>query len=261
MTTAEKLTTIAENEQKVYEAGCKEGNILAKATSWHYMFAENARNELLPYVKYNDTDNVSDMSYAFYQNNNITELPEINTSNVTDFKCFCYEATKLESIPDLDFSKGTVFMCAFDTCRRVHNIPDLDLSSATNLQYMFNLCENSHYYGKLKTGNCTNFYGMFRYCTYTVEVKEIDLTNATNAGYIFHGCVNLHRVYFKGSINVNLNLSASTYLEYDSIMSAINALADRTDTTALTLTLGTTNLAKITDEEKAIATEKGWTLA
>jgi hypothetical protein len=32
-------------------------------------------------------------------------------------------------------------------------------------------------------------------------------------------------------------------------------------TTTKTLTLGSTNLAKLTDEEKAIATNKGWTLA
>ena len=46
-------------------------------------------------------------------------------------------------------------------------------------------------------------------------------------------------------------------------MSIINCLKDySTDTsgTSHTVTLGTTNLAKLTDEQKAIATEKGWSL-
>ena len=42
-------------------------------------------------------------------------------------------------------------------------------------------------------------------------------------------------------------------------MVVINGL--KTVTTAQTLELGTTNLAKLTDDEKKVATDKGWTLA
>ena len=42
-------------------------------------------------------------------------------------------------------------------------------------------------------------------------------------------------------------------------MVVINGL--QTVTSTKTLTLGSTNLAKLTDEEKQIATNKGWTLA
>ena len=42
-------------------------------------------------------------------------------------------------------------------------------------------------------------------------------------------------------------------------MVVINGL--QTVTTSQVLTLGATNLAKLSDEEKAIATSKGWTIA
>ena len=42
-------------------------------------------------------------------------------------------------------------------------------------------------------------------------------------------------------------------------MVVINGLQTVTETQ--TLTLGSTNLAKLTDAEKKIATDKGWTLA
>ena len=61
-----------------------------------------------------------------------------------------------------------------------------------------------------------------------------------------------------------LDVSYCEYLTHDSLMSIINCLKDYSDYTGTTnwvCTLGATNLAKLTDAEKAIATENGWTLA
>ena len=48
-------------------------------------------------------------------------------------------------------------------------------------------------------------------------------------------------------------------LSKESIMNIINCLCETTET--LTLTLGSTNMAKLTEAEIAIATNKGWTVA
>ena len=61
------------------------------------------------------------------------------------------------------------------------------------------------------------------------------------------------------NFKISVSLSASTKLTHDSLMVVINGL--QTVTTAQKLTLGTANLAKLTDEEKKVATDKGWTLA
>ena len=50
-------------------------------------------------------------------------------------------------------------------------------------------------------------------------------------------------------------------LTHQSLLNALNGLYDLTGGTSQTLTLGSTNLAKLTDEEKAIATNKNWVLA
>ena len=48
----------------------------------------------------------------------------------------------------------------------------------------------------------------------------------------------------------------------ESLLSILNALKDySSSTSSWVCTLGTTNLEKLTEEQKAIATEKGWTLA
>lgn len=58
---------------------------------------------------------------------------------------------------------------------------------------------------------------------------------------------------------VDISFSMSTKLTHDSLMVVINGL--QTVTSSQTLELGSKNLNKLTEEEKQIATGKGWTLA
>ena len=61
------------------------------------------------------------------------------------------------------------------------------------------------------------------------------------------------------NFKVSLNLSSCSKLTHDSIMVVINGLQTVTETQ--TLTLCSENLAKLTEADKKIATDKGWTLA
>jgi hypothetical protein len=58
-----------------------------------------------------------------------------------------------------------------------------------------------------------------------------------------------------------LNFSGSKLLSVEVLVNCLKALADRTGETAYTLTMGATNLNKLTDEQKAIAIGKNWNLA
>ena len=83
--------------------------------------------------------------------------------------------------------------------------------------------------------------------------------NATNLNVCFRNCSALAEITGNPSFKVSLSLSPCPNLTHDSLMVVINGL--QTVTTSQTLTLGTANLAKLTDEEKKVATDKGWTLA
>lgn len=50
-------------------------------------------------------------------------------------------------------------------------------------------------------------------------------------------------------------------LTHDCLVNMLLSLKDNSDLTAKTLTIGSTNLAKLSNAEKAVATEKNWTLA
>ena len=101
----------------------------------------------------------------------------------------------------------------------------------------------------------------FEYCNNltTIHLPASLRYISSNAFYYCTNFENVTLAYgFKAS---GLTLSFSTKYSHDTILSWLNALADRTGDTAGTLTIGSTNLAKLTAEEIAIATNKNWNLA
>ena len=101
------------------------------------------------------------------------------------------------------------------------------------------------------------FYG----CT-SLSDMTISNTVAKLGKSVFINCSNLTNVTLGSGFNCNgLDLSPSTKYSVDTLVAMLTALADRTGQTAYILTLGATNLAKLSDAQKAIATDKNWTLA
>lgn len=121
--------------------------------------------------------------------------------------------------------------------------------------------------GTLDLTKATDMDGLFAYCFSMVNVECIKLPKTSvEVGSAFYRCEELVEIRFDtsdgGYIRRNFSFAESKKLSHDSLMSIINALYNYAGSgTTYTLTIGTTNLAKLTNAEKAIATEKGWTLA
>ena len=156
---------------------------------------------------------------------------------VDDFDAFCAEHNIV-----LDFSQCTYATSALATLH-AKRFGTLDFSKCTVMNTLF----YSHNWGggvetidELISSETTVFH------TSTFE-SATNLTNLTISGVI---------------ANNGLNVSNCTKLTHESLLSIINALKDFAGTTTTkTVTLGATNLDKLTDEEKAIAAAKNWTLA
>lgn len=102
---------------------------------------------------------------------------------------------------------------------------------------------------------------VFNSATALRTIRKLTVDGLTTFTRTFYKCAALENLTIGGTIGQNgFDVSACTKLTHDSLMSIINALEAKTSGT-WTVTLGTTNLAKLTDAEKAIATQKGWTLA
>lgn len=204
-----------------------------------------------------DTSKKTDFSSMFNNCYWIKTIPAIDTSAATTMAMMFVKCASLAFIPYLDTHNVTDMHMMFQECSLLEYVPALDMGNVTTCYNMFYKCNKLQKVAKLQTHNCTNFSQMF-YDTGGLRIEEIDLSSATNVGNMFY-LSSLKYIRFKGSIPISLKLNSSQ-LDVDSLMSAINALKDLTGETSQTLTLGVTNLNKLTDEQKAIATAKNWIL-
>lgn len=69
------------------------------------------------------------------------------------------------------------------------------------------------------------------------------------------------KVFDDAKVSINITRVSTTNLNRASLRALINGLADLTGQTTQTLTIGETNVAKLTEEDIAIATAKNWTIA
>ena len=211
-------------------------NVLDATKSAMYLFNNYQGTSADNLIQYSDTENVKYADHMFVNCSQLTTIPQLNTSNVTNMASM------------------------FSGCRRITSIPQLDTSKVTIMYKMFNYCSKLTTIPQLNTSNVTDMRDMFSDCWALTTVPAIDANNVTNSNYlqnIFWNCMNLKSILMT-NIGANLRISACKKMEREDLLVVLNNL--KTVTSTRTLVVGTENMAKLTDEDKAIAINKGWTL-
>lgn len=140
----------------------------------------------------------------------------------------------------------------------------LDLSRTTSGYFTFSNAVTTEL-PTVDFRNATDIRSAFVNCRQLVTIDQLCMNADTtvNTG-LFQQCTELANIKIVGEIGSNgITFQWSNNLTHDSLMSIINALKDySTDTSGTTykITLGSTNLAKLTEDEQDIARRKGWTL-
>lgn len=238
MTISEKLTQVAENQQKIYDAGKQSEydafwdefqsakNGISAKYSGSYMFANAGWN-----------DNTFKPKYSMMYLNNAGSM--FQTCGVTDLSA----ALERQGVV-FNFSGCANFTAAFAYAKltRVPIINTLGTTAESPFNSMFNTSDKLH----------------------TIDKLILKSDGSQRFSSTFGNCTALENIVIEGAIGQNgLNLQWSTLLSHDSLMSIINALQDKsadTSGTSWIVTLGATNLAKLTDSEKSDARKKGWQL-
>ena len=216
-----------------------------------------------------DFTNVTDMNSMFNGCFNLTTFPQLDTSNVEIMENMFSYCRSLQSIPLLNTSNVITMKSMFSECDKLLSIPQLDTSKVTNMSYMFDGCELLTTIPQLDTSKATEMNCMFQGCTALESIPLLDFSNAIYASVIINPSYygdQIHLTDMGGfkNLKINFDIQKAPNLTVQSLMNVINNLYDfvgNGSTTTKTLTLGTTNLDKLTDEQKAVATNKGWQLS
>ena len=132
--------------------------------------------------------------------------------------------------------------------------------------FMFGLCRQiveipyNYFLGESFFKHISKGDEMFGECSSLVTIGAYDFASITNLAGAFGNCISLKHIHIKNFV-ASFDISASTKFEESDLVEILNNLMDLTGKTSQTLTMGATNLAKLTDAEKAIATNKNWVLA
>lgn len=188
----------------------------------------------------------------------IKKLPAL-TPVGTSLNYAFYRCSVLTTLPNIDYSKVLTFRYAFQYCSKLNNVK-IGVCQPTDIGYAF---------------------------SYDTGLINLDLSNVDGSKIVaftdmIYGCSNIENYIPPTNIgkgftqksnnynNYTQNYSNCTKLTHDSLMNIINGLYDLNLTynvagggTLYTqkLTLGSTNLAKLTADEIAIATNKGWAVS
>lgn len=234
MTIAEKLTRIAENEQKVYEAGQK-----SEYDRFWDAYQQNGTR----------TDYQRCFSGLAWTAETLRPKYDIRPTyggGASMFQNCGFSGSLKQHFENLgiklDFSKLITLAQPFYQAVYITEIPDIDISGCVN--------------------NCNNlFYG----CTAlkSAKIKTSEAVNiATNS---FTNCTALEEIRFEGVIGNSLDIHWSTKLSMSSLNSIVVALSDTV--TGQTITLPTTARQTYDDAtisgawDNLVATKTNWTFA
>lgn len=234
MSIADKLVTIAENQQKVYEAG--------KKTEWDNFWDV--------FQKTNSGNDRTDYSYAFYGGvgcgwNATNFKPKYDLRpTVANYMFHQFSSGYIDSLTDMLEQAGVVLDTSQCTSHDrmfanspILDAPHIDLTKSTAVGYLFYSC-------------------------LYLKKAEITLPEKTVSNYsgMFTHCQSLEDLTINGTADKSLSLAQSPKLTTTSLQSVIGSLKDLTGATSQTLTLHADAAAKLTDEQKAIISAKNWNL-
>lgn len=184
-------------------------------------------------------------SNLYKNNTNLVYAPLIDTSKVTNMQNMFNGCSQLTYVPQYNTSKVMFMNNMFAGCNSLTTISQFDTSSVVAMDYLFQNCSAITSVPQLNFGNAESVNYMFNYDSLT-----------TLGGFINFG--KKKSIYGTNSI-----LSSCSKLTYESIMNVINNLYDRATAgySVLTLKLHANVLALLSDDDIAIATNKGWTIS
>lgn len=209
---------------------------------------------------------------VLFKNNISLQYINIDTSSFNLDSLFrnCFNLRRINKDNVVDCSNSTTFLNIFRNCCMLEDVSfiNIDEDKSRSWDFAFRIDHFVEYLNLKNILFSPKLIGIsFRYMFYDQQYLEningeIDFTKisaTTGTDLMFYSCNNLKEVRFtKESLKYDLQMAQSKSLSLESLQSIIDGLGDVTSTR--TLSLNSAVYAKLTEEQKQSATDKGWTI-
>lgn len=212
-----------------------------------------------------DTSKATNMTSIFKNLGveSITLGSSFKTNTVTTMEGMFNNCQNLKSIDLSNFNTSAVtnMRDMFKKCISLSeiNLSNFDFSNTTSTYGMFNECVADIDLSNKNFKKVTEVTNMFlNYRGLSIDMTNVDITKVTAANKFISNAASLTSLKPPMNISCNIEITAAN-LDVESLKAIVNNLASVS--TAKTLTLGATSITRLPEEDKIIATSKGWTLA
>lgn len=218
---------------------------------------------------FNNSIVASNFSNIFENCLKLTTLPQglfyaaVNSSNYTDV----IKGTAITVLPDRLFNGNNA---TFTLPTTITDFGNYSLNGLNVPSGYFAENKVVKTFGNyIFSNNVINWKNMFSNATNLVSLGIQDMSSVTDLTGAFLNCSNLTTLggFYKinssnkePSLKVDLDLSSSTKLTYNSLVNICNSLVTMTPTTVKNLTLDKSSLEKLSDSEKFVVINKYWNL-
>ena len=265
-----KVLTSNDKVLKAPESALKK--LLDATKSCSYLFSSYTGTSVDDLISYNDTENVTDMSYMFNYCKSLQTIPNLNFSNAKNgYNLFggCHSIT---TIPNLDYSNFTNAGRMFYECKALTGKIELELLNATGIVGIFQSCSGiTEIY--LSAPLAKNFNTIVSYCskltklvvtseqlvdistpfglntalkeiTFNIKGMSTSATSVINSN--LSSLQNLVITNITHSLKVGSGTSYGHKLTLESLIGLVKELWNYSDgSSSPTLTIGSANLEKI----------------
>ena len=250
--------------------------------TFYYMFAQNsssAKKTEFDMSKFGNTSAVESCERMFNNCAYITKIINFNNfENCEKTNYMFYNCTNLAvlDLSNVDFSKVKNASNMFYACKKLQeiNITFKAVEDISNIFYNCSSLTTINLKNVLGSGTVTNMSNAFARMNALTSILNIDLSAITSTTYLnFFGSYavsNLKNITFKAGTTLGkttqtseiiLNLTRATNFDADGYVNMLNTLEANVTGYTRTIKLYTNLYNSLTDEQKALATNKNYNLS
>ena len=215
-------------------------------------------------------------------NTNIKVAPYFDTTSVTEAREMFRYCKDLISVPDLVLPSIKSLYGAFYGCEKLVQAPNITVGSGlTDMSYMFNGCSSLESVQLFDTSNVTNMMSVFSGCKGLKEIPQFNTSKVKYTSYMFNGCTSLETIPlldfssviggfdlkdcksltnlggFQNYIGGDIYLYGSENITRESMVNVFNTIGAIGEAN-YEINIKQTVYDRLTDDDIAIATNKGW---